>query len=301
MLSLTYTAQSRSLSLFPGQLFEIGAGVIISSVISPVVTLESLFRQSMLMTGGEWLSRFVHSANANAAPRFPPYDADAPTLSPRVPYGDPALLRLTADGRASAASFPVYTLKKRLVAKLSAQGFALMRPRLANSLSLSACLRHIFNAPYPSMQRAFANITSDCIPLMYLDFDHGMITAVEKTPFAAFRLSPNFANAVGESLGGELLLTVAVVAKTLTENIECIRACIEAVVADEDFSNKRQRTLGELVETRTTIEGRFLELCPPRMAGISPETGEQWFLGLEKLLADARNPEMQPIEAIPWF
>jgi hypothetical protein len=159
----------------------------------------------------------------------------------------------------------------------------------------------MFNAPYPSMSRAFVNITSDCIPLVHLDFDHGLITAVDPSPFSAFRLSPNLMTAVGNSLSGEIFITMALVAKALTANIESMRAYLEAMIGDEDLAAGRQRSIGGIVEVRTQLENKFLNLCPPKAPGSHPNIAEEWLLDVEKFLAEASNPANQPIEAIPWF
>jgi hypothetical protein len=300
MLQRNYAARSRNLTLFPGQLFEIGSDVIIIPLPSPPVTLEALFKQVMMMSCSEWLAKYVRSPRGTD-PKFSPYDRSAPTISLRVPYGDQSLLRLTEAGRASIESFPVDALKRRMMTRLSQQGYLQMRPRLARSLSIFCFIRHLFNAPYPSMLRAFGNSSTDCIPLVHLDFDHGMITSLEASPFSSFRLSPNFVNAIGGSLNGEVFITMAIFAKTLTENIESMRGYLEAMIGDEDLFAGRQRSVPEMVDIRSQLEAKFLRLSPPSGSAIAPEIGEEWFTGLEQFLDASANPANQPIEAIPWF
>jgi hypothetical protein len=300
MLQRTYTARCRNLTLFPGQLFEIGAGVTIIQLLTPPLTFETLFKQVTMMSCSEWLSKHVRTPHGGT-PRFPPYDQTAPTISPRVPYSDQSLLRLSDAGRASIESFPVDALQRRMMGRLSDQSYLQVRQRLVNSLGVSCFIRHVFNAPYPSMVRAFGNTSNDCVPLVHLDFDHGMITAVDPSPFAAFRLSPNFVHAAGTALSRDLFLSMAIVAQAFTENIESIRGYLEAMIGDEDFTAGRQRSVADMVHTRTLLEAKFLAFAPPKLSATDPTVGTDWLLRIERFLDDSSNAAIQPIEAIPWF
>jgi hypothetical protein len=121
------------------------------------------------------------------------------------------MLKLSDAGWASVASFPIDALQRRMMSRVSDQSYLQIRQRLANSLSVSCFIGHVFNAPYPSMVRSFGDTSNGCIPLVHLDFDHGMIIAVQPVPFAAFRRSPNFIPAAGTSSSGELFLSMAIV------------------------------------------------------------------------------------------
>jgi hypothetical protein len=94
---------------------------------------------------------------------------------------------------------------------------------------------------------------------------------------------------------------MAVVAKTLTKNIESIRSFLEAMIGDEDFDAQRKRSLENMIQTRTILEERFLTLCPPRVAKVSTATAQEWLTDIEQFIAKACDPWGQPIEAIPWF
>jgi hypothetical protein len=283
--------------LFPSQFFEIGASIIIIPVISPPVSFEEIFRHSMMLTCHEWLMKYVK----NDLEHFAPYDRRAKVVSARIPYSDQRHLHLTELGQEGVHSFPNSALKNKMLCNLSEDDYLKMRPSLAKSLSLSCVLRHLFNAPYPSMQKCFGNVTSNCIPLLHSDYDHGMITSTEPAPYSSFRMSPNLVVALGTSLNGECLLTMAVVAKTLTKNIESIRSFLEAMIGDEDFDAERKRSLEDMIQTRTILEERFLTLCPPRVAKVSTATAQEWLTDIEQFIAKACDPWGQPIEAIPWF
>jgi hypothetical protein len=241
------------------------------------------------MTCDEWLAKH--------ATALPTHD--------RLTHGEhaakPPALAIGDAGRAAAAALPRDSLRRAIAGRLDEQSFLRLRGRFADALGGSCIVRHVFNATYPSLERAFANTAGNCVPIVHLDFDHGMIADVEEAPFAAFRVSPNFVCAAGLARAAELSLAVAVVAKTFVENIEAVRAYVEVIIGDEDWHTGRKRSGEELVEGRTRIEERFVPFAPPKCTGGDRDGGAQWILGIERFLTDAGDPEKQPIEAIPWF
>jgi hypothetical protein len=300
ILQRTYTARCHNLTLFPGQLIEIGADVTLVPLLSSPIAFETLFKQATAMSCSEWLNKHVRVLRSGTS-RLPPYDRTAPTLSPRAPYSDQSTLRLSDGGRASIESFPVDALKRRMIGRLSDQSYLQMRQLLANALGTSCFLRHVFNAAYPSMVRALGSTSGDCLPLVHLDFDHGMITAADPAPFAAFRLSPNLMCAAGLSLSRDLLLSTAIIAQAFAEHLESIRAYLEVMIGDEDVTaGKRPTGLG-IVETRAQIEAKFLAFAPPKIITGEPAVGAEWLVGIERFLTDSSDPATLPVEAIPWF
>ena len=176
-----------------------------------------------------------------------------------------------------------------------------MRPYMANSIILTCLMRHIFNAPYPKMDECVFCQNSAIVPMMHSSFDHGKITDTTPKVSSCFRLSPNIVNVLGTSLDGWCIMTVAVFSKVMIKNIESVRSYIEAMIFDEDQTNNRVKTIEDILKTRTEIEARFIDFCPPRVANVETKTAEEWLDGVEKFINRATNPENQPIEAIPWF
>jgi hypothetical protein len=162
-------------------------------------------------------------------------------------------------------------------------------------------VRHVFNGPYPSMQKSFVGVVSDAVPVVHLDFDHGMITDVDEGVFASFRMSPNVMHAIGESGNGECVMAVAVVAKMFVENVEGMRAFLEALIGDEGFDRGQQETITELVAVRGALEERFLRFAPPSRPAGDMNVCEDWIDDIERLLEIGGTADLQPIEAIPWF
>jgi hypothetical protein len=286
------------MNIFPAGFMEVGPAAIVVPVLETPVTLEQIFQRTMKMTGLEWLQKFVR---VDGEPKFAPYDRTAPTLGPRAPYGDQSMLHVTEAGRESIANFPQDAVKRRILLKLSPNDFLRVRARLASSMGTILMLRYSFNAPFPAMQRTIDSMTYDCSYLLHSDWDHGEITATEPVQFAAFRVSPCVIYALGPALKGQCMMTMAVMAKVFAENIETMRSFVETLIGDEMFHFGRIRTIQEFIDTRTTLENKFLDLAPPKVTNAAPKVCEEWLLNFEKMLNDSRDPVHQPIEAIPWF
>jgi hypothetical protein len=120
ILHHTEAVRWSNLTLFHGQVFEIGPGVIIVPLLSPPLTFERFFRQVMMMLCSGWLTESVRGSHSRS-PRFPQYDRSVPTISPRALYGEQSLLTVTDAGCASIESFPVDALEDRMMNRLSEQ------------------------------------------------------------------------------------------------------------------------------------------------------------------------------------
>jgi hypothetical protein len=271
MLRRTYLARQRHFAPCPTQLFEVGPGLLLVPLTAPVVSLEALFRGALMVSGAEWL------------------EAHAPGGT------------LADSGRASITTFPADALKRRMLARLSQQGFVQLGLRFARALTIAGVLRHLFNAPYPQLDRVLCSVASDCVPLLYLEFDHGGITDVKRSKCAAFRLSPTLAMALGSAVDGECPMTVAIVAKALTNHLESMRSYLEVMVGDEDFDSGVCRPAAGLLTARTALENKFLAFQPPCARGVEPAVCEQWLSDLDHFIAKARSPDGRPLDAIPWF
>ncbi|OHT15448.1 hypothetical protein TRFO_14055 [Tritrichomonas foetus] len=277
MLQRQYSSRRRNLIIFPSQFFEIGCDMILIPVISEARTFEDFFRESMMMTSNEWLDRYVVK--------------DEYTNQ----------LVVTEEGRKSISTFPHNYFTQVLFNVLRESDLLKMRPLLANSVIVSCLMRHVFNAPYPHMDDLVVCQQSAVIPLMHSSYDYGQITDIKPRVDSSFRLSPNMVDVLGPSLDGSCIMTMAVFSKVMTKNIESVRSYIEAMIGDEDYENQRRRSLEDCIETRTAIESRFLNFCPPRVANVDVKTVEEWLDGVEKFVKRATNPEIQPVEAVPWF
>ncbi|KAH0789215.1 hypothetical protein GPJ56_006885 [Histomonas meleagridis] len=98
---------------------------------------------------------------------------------------------------------------------------------------------------------------------------------------------------------GEFVLTFAAVSELFIKNIESVQSYLEAMIGDEDVDVMRDEEL--LRSRREKLEKRIVKFSPPRMPDVRPEEGEMWIENIEKCIEKAKNPEIQPIEAIPWF
>lgn len=300
LLQRSYSASSRNLLAFPSQFFEIEASMIFVPVMDHPVTFEALFKHVMMMTCNEWLKENVVSDIENP-PRFAPYDRKAPMMNMRIPYADQSTLHLTESGKERIKEIPTDAIKRLMLEIFPEEDYLKMRANLARSASVACFIRHLFNARYPSMQRCLGCAVSGIIPILHSDFDHGMITSTEESPFTAFRVSPNIVSSLGMSLKGDSLLTMAAVAKTLTKHIESVRSWIETMIQDEDFDVGKKRSIPDLMETRKIIENKFLTFCPPSVPNADPAVCEEWLVGIEEFINKSADPSVQPIEAIPWF
>jgi hypothetical protein len=296
ILKRSYVARTRNLTLFPGEVLEISQSFVITPIDAVPTTLESLFQEMTGMNGDAWLRRHVESVT-DEPPKFAPYDSEAPIVSPQVPFGDQTLFELTESAHASIADFRRDSLKTRMLDRLTQDQFLRLRDRFMGSFGATSLIRVLFNATYPSMYRVVVPIASGTIPILCADFDHGMISDEDTSPFSSFRLSPTIEYVLGETGRGECTIAMAAMAKALTIELETVRSFLEVLIGDEDCEAERKGSASELLTTRTVLEERFLGICPPVFA----EGAEAWLRGIEQIIDDAANPTTQPIEAIPWF
>lgn len=272
----TYATHRRQIQLYPSQIFEIGTHFIIIPIKGRMVTFSNLFQRVMMMTGNEWLEK--HTV-----------------------IGSSGEQKVTQEGEDSIKKFPLDTLKKLMIHSMDETQFLRMRPQLAKALSANIFVRYLFNAPYPPLDKCIGCPTSGTIPILHSDFDHGNLTTNSIRTCSNSRLSPNMKVALGPSLNGECVITIAVLAQALTQNIESMRSYLESLIGDELFEEKRRHTLSAIRERVVALEQKFIELCPPSEKDVTAEQGEEWLQGVEGFIDRASDPTIQPIEAIPWF
>jgi hypothetical protein len=278
MLNDSYCARSRNLVIFPTHFFEVGTDTMIAVVGSRARTLETLFIQLIGLTEAEWTATFLNSNSRSFEGRD---------------------MKLTDAGRSNIETFPNDGIRNSMIRKLSARGYLSIRSQFARSIGVSSVIGHFFNVPYPTLCREL--LARDSIPLLHSAFDTGRITSLERPSFASFRMSPNIVVGLGSALQGDLTLTMALVAKALVSNLECLRASIEAIISDEDVEAGRpEKTPEQLLTARAGFERRVIQLAPPKISS-RPEAGKEWLTDIEKLIAYASDSSKQPPEAIPWF
>lgn len=302
MLQRQYSSRRRKMTIFPFQFFEIGANLILVPLISKANTIEDYFQMSMEMTSKEWIQSFTVSKKSLENNNN--FDSECDVSNNEANDDDDDNnndLVVTEEGRRSIETFPDNFYAISILESLTTSNFLKMRPYMANSIILTCLMRHIFNAPYPKMDECVFCQNSAIVPMMHSSFDHGKITDTTPKVSSCFRLSPNIVNVLGTSLDGWCIMTVAVFSKVMIKNIESVRSYIEAMIFDEDQTNNRVKTIEDILKTRTEIEARFIDFCPPRVANVETKTAEEWLDGVEKFINRATNPENQPIEAIPWF
>jgi hypothetical protein len=73
------------------------------------------------------------------------------------------------------------------------------------------------------------------------------------------------------------------------------------MIFDEDLEKGDVRCVKDLVDRRSLIEEKFMKFCPPRIVDVGVERCENWLGGIEEFVEMACDPELQPVEAIPWF
>ena len=281
MLQHNYSACKRNLSLFPSQFFEVGASIILIPVISKPETLEIAFRESEMYSTNEWINKYTRKEESQS-------DSDKKLV-------------LTSEGEVAVSNINTNYLFQKYMKEIGRDALMKVKSVIADSSIISGLFRHIFGASYPCLSSCIFCPNSSIVPLIHSDYDFGQITDISRKVSSSFRLSPNMLSAFGNSTKGKCFINIAVMSKSLTENIESIRSYIEAIIGDEDFDNQRTRGISELVEIRSVIETKFLDFCPPTGEFVQPKDAVQWIERLDNFFEAATNPNLHPIEAIPWF
>ena len=142
--------------------------------------------------------------------------------------------------------------------------------------------------------------TSSVFPFLHIDFDHGMITSEEKQSFSSIRLSPNICEVLG-NFQGNLMLIIGSIAEGFIKNIGTIQSYLEILIGDEDYDHELMQDVDKLIKKRNNLENKLIEISPPRVPNIPPEEGEKWIKNIESCIKKAMDPNIQPIECIPWF
>jgi hypothetical protein len=156
----------------------------------------------------------------------------------------------------------------------------------------------MFGAPYPGLERTLVCARGTALVFVHTDFDFAEIP--REVPFCPVRLSPVIQETLGRSGMGEVMLAMASVAHTLTQNLETIHSFIELIVTDNRLEPLGWEP-GELVGARDLAEKRFLDLAPPSHKAAPVEDCVEWYEHCKLLLERAASPDSKPVEAIPWY
>lgn len=280
MLEKNYLAQRRRLSIFPGHLFEIGDKLYIFPTSEEPSLMEDAFVESEMMSTVEFLSKYVTKVNNDD--------------------GNGESLELNEAGRERIKFFDTCCCIKRVARKIGEDNFLRIRPHWVNSLIVSCVFKRMFNSSYPDLSLCIFT-TSIGVPVIYSDYDNGLITKTEESISSEVRLSPNVMTLGGPTIKGRFVIIMGIVCKALTENIEVIRSFIETLIGDEDFDYGRTKGISEIIEARTKIEEKFLKFCPPTGKSIGINDTENWISRIETFIDKAMNPDIQPVKSIPWF
>lgn len=292
MLQRQYSSRIRKMIMFPLQFFEIGLNIIFIPVLAPAETIEKYFEEATMLTSKEWIQKYTTHDQHHSSENKEEFTMQN--------YYDETLI-VTEEGRESISNLKTNYLYQKLCLSLKESDIMKMRPHAANSIIISCLIKHVCNAPYPTMDHCVFCPQSAIVPMIHSCYDHGTITDIRPRLHSSFRLSPSIVHIIHPSLDGWSVMTVSIFSKVMTKNIESVRSYIETMIGDEDVENQVPYSIEELLHKRTAIENRFLNFCPPRVANVDFETAERWLEDVEHFLNTAKNPEIQPVEAIPWF
>lgn len=282
ILRHSYSTVIRKISLANHNFFEMGPRAIMMWFGSEPTSFQSVFERDMMITSKDWIKKCV--------------DEKTDTLN--------------QNGHDSIKQFPVDSLIKS--AQSSLKSYIQAYQGLAVSFASLSVVRYMLSAPYPDIGQLMINNKSFEFPILSTDFDNVDIT--QNTTHANFRFSPNIEYAASIWGNTGLKVAIAAVANALTENINVIRSHLEIIIGDQiilrstespyDSIDPETRhnnfTIDDLIQKRTIVENRFIELSPPsRPTSIENSTG--WLNNITEIVEKAKNPWIQPVTKIPWF
>jgi len=270
ILRENYSSHIRSVVFESSHGFEVGNQLMLVPFPSDIVTMEQIFKTSVMMRSQEWLRKFSDSNG------------------------------ITRDGYESIKQFKHESLKKSVLDEISKKTSSNVRIGLFRSYAATSLVRHMFNAQYPSLNTVAFCKNPIITPLLQIDFDF-LPGGEEEDPnriSTAFRLSPNIIYANGPTGLGELTLTIASVSQAIIHKLECVRAFLEVYSCDRLPPDS---TLTQIIEKRDTYINNIIDFSPPVGPNVTPEICEKWLKGIEDLIERAQDPEIQPQKAIPWF
>jgi hypothetical protein len=96
------------------------------------------------------------------------------------------------------------------------------------------------------------------------------------------------------------MLGMAAVAHAMTQNLDTVRAFLEIVVMDNREEGRAVQP-GEVIGLRERPEARFVELAQPSSQTATNDECMEWYEKMSSLIENAKNPELHPVNAIPWY
>jgi hypothetical protein len=223
----------------------------------------------MLMTIEEWLAKYVS------------------------PSG-----HLTQKGRMKTTKFPRDTFHVYVIHAVDRYAFLTHRAVMQRSYAASAVIRHMFSGPYGRIDRTIACARAAEVPLIHTDFDGAAF--FDDPEWSPIRLSPVIMHAMGATGIGEFFLSMAAVAHAFTQNLETVRSFLELIVTD-NATERLAWEADELTKLRSKIEDRFIRMAPPSHKSATVDECLEWYNQFNLLLEKAQNPEIQPVDTIPWY
>lgn len=263
MMECSYQSKIRAIRMDASSVFEIGKNLMLSSLPGDVISLESLFRMVTGKTKEEWLEENTTNGELNER------------------------------GRETIKTQETQSFREYMLTEMAQTATSALRPNILRSFAAHSLVGEIFSSAYPILGHMIFCCTSAIMPTVHVDFD------ARKTPeSSSFRLSPNVLSSIGPTGPGELTVALAACANALAENLECVRSFLEVVIGDRDVEN---HSIEAIKEKRQEMESVLMNIAPPRGHNVDLSDAENWISGIEELIHKATVPEIQPLEAVPWF
>ena len=265
-----YQTIVRSITLSENLTFEIGSSLMIKGIYSEPISLKQVFEEELMLTQEEWINKYIDKTTGSLNQAG---EENIKTFDPNRPFRQVKCLLHYDDSKVSLQS------------------------GIITSYASSSVVRYTLSAPYHNMDKIIVCENSIDIPILSIDFDTGNF--VNETPWSNFRFSPIIERFCGLWRNNGIKMSIAAVATAFTESIEMIRTHIEILLGDdisiENFDFQ------ELIRQRTIVENRFISLSPPSNALGNDEECTQWYTNINLLIEKAKNPWIQPANAIPWY
>ncbi len=263
ILNKSYQSRIQRIHLFSTEYLEIDENSIIIPIKSQPDCLINIFEDNLVMSKAKWISKYVKNHT------------------------------ITEEGKESISKCKKNLIYERF--NLNKYKIISFKKLIIGSYSAISLLRYIFSAPYPNLDSIIFCKGLEEMPILYTDFSSYEIT--KETAYSSFRLSPVIVDVIGNMHIMEFSMGMAAMAHALIEHLESTRALIEVLICDKINEYK----LENILETRTIIENKLIELSQPTNKSTSSEECIMWINNLTMLVEKSRNPEIQPYETIPWF
>jgi hypothetical protein len=268
LLHVSYPARQRAIQFSGLQLFEVGPHMLLVAMHSGLTNLREIFRVHEMRDPCKWAERFIVNGE------------------------------LTVAGQEETKRFERNGLTAFLMRVLDPATFTAARLAFTRSYAASSFVHHVFGAHYPTLERVAVCSRTGEVPILCTDFDLECFT--DNPEWSPVRLSPCIVATMGPSGGGEFSIALGAIGLALVANIETVRAFLEMVVSDMALETG-PLAASALIAERTRLENKIIDICPPTNPDTSSAECLGWLNGITDLIEKAKRPEIQPVEAIPWY